>query len=451
MSKVTKVHRLLCLVFLVPAVSSLIISSVYAGKKKFKTVSFDTPLLPSIVKVEPNKLHLTFRQNKYMKTPNFKIEGTIPLKAPTIVRELMNPLMMNPYPEVTNVNIGDLDAIPEANQHVTYDDTIGQPVFAEPPKPLLTLGATWKPKEPMEIGRVVAQSRYPTHHIARRETEEFHNRFDMRPNTRPNFESQNFDYQPTVGRGPQHQYMQGSPSYYGNYYNPNIGDQQSGPALDSTASMQSMQSMQSMPSMPSTIYPFQYPQSQFNAGPQLYHSNSDMTASPSSYGPPKYENLFKASNHQSNKWIPIQSSPAPAIPQALHSNFNSNFNVNKKLNIGEHYNPSASYVSEKMVEKPTYDPDEAEPDEGSINFSISGPHGGEEVPVGYGEKVKAMHEELKDHPEHLPPGLSAEQLSKYYSQHTFTDALKSSYGYKPAFGPLGFLKSKLKSWKNILA
>lgn len=437
MSKVTKVHRLLCLLFVVPAVSPLIISSVYAGRKKFKTFSFDTPLLPSIVKVEPNKLHLTFRQNKYLKTPNFKIEGTIPLKAPTIVRELMKVDPTNP--KVTSINFGDLDAIPEANQHVTYDDTINQPVFVEPPKPLLSVGAHWKPmsESPTEFGRVLPRNPFPSHHLSRRESQNFFNRFD--PNATPNFANHNLDFQTSnhPSSGAQYQYMQTSPNLYGNYFNSNSGHRQPSYPIQSSAAQDSIASMPFSP---------QFPTPQHTISSQAYPP-SDMTASPSSYGPPKFESAFNPSNHQSNKWIPIESSPSPSSPIPV----TSHFNAQKKLNIGEHYNPSASYLSEKMVEKPTYDPEEAEPDEGSISFSISGPHGGEEVPVGYGEKVKAMHDELKEHPEHLPPGLNAEQLSKYYSHHTFTDALKSNYGFKPAFGPLGFLKSKLKSWKNILS
>ena len=150
-----------------------------------------------------------------------------------------------------------------------------------------------------------------------------------------------------------------------------------------------------------------------------------MTASSSSFAPPKYER-FNPSNHQNNKWIPIITNKPSVTPSTVSGHSNSLIDQNqKKVNIGEHYNPSASYVDEKMVEKPTYDPEETEPDEGSINFSISGPHGGEEVPAGYEAMIKQMHEELKDNPHHIPPGLDMSQVAKYYSHHTFTQSFEN--------------------------
>ncbi|CAG2173961.1 unnamed protein product, partial [Oppiella nova] len=134
--KPSTIARLCLLIVFVPTVTSLIISSVYAGKKKFKTISFGHPFLPAIVKVQPNKFHLTFRQNKYLRTPQFKIEGTIPLKAPTVVKEILQP---DPYPKVTEYNFGDMgvikgDTAAVPDQQLAYDNTGNYPTYAEPPK-----------------------------------------------------------------------------------------------------------------------------------------------------------------------------------------------------------------------------------------------------------------------------------------------------------------------------
>jgi hypothetical protein len=223
---------------------------------------------------------------------------------------------------------------------------------------------------------------------------------------------------------------------YQNYYNQNNGQQYSGDQNMGNNGYMSGQHQYS-PQPYQQFYP-------------NYQTNFDMSASPSSYAPVKHEGTFTPSNQQSNRWVPIDRPSAPAVvPQNPSAGYSSESNSNRKLNIGEHYNPSASYVDETVVEKPTYDPD-AEPDEGSVSFSISGPHGGEEVPAGYEQQIKQMHEALKDEPHHLPPGLDLTQLSKYYTHHTFTDPLKNNYGYKAAFGPLGFLKNKLKSWSKFI-
>ena len=439
--------RLFVLLFLVPTVSSLIISSVYAGKKKFKTFSFGTPLLPTIVKVEPNKLHLTFRQYKYLRTPQFKIEGTLPLKAPTIIKEVFKP---DPNPEVVEYNFGDMGAIPEANQHVTYDDTQNVPVFVEPPKettPQMPSPSGWQPivnRNPIEF--TDHSNYFPTHHRVRRFANHYNNRFEanrMIPsfNGFPrNYES--FETPHHYPIGPQNSDPYPSSTNYQNFFNPNVGPYPGNTNLENSAPIAN--------SYPNFFTAQSHSPHQFKH--HSYNSGSDMTASSSSFGPPKYERYFNPSNFQNNKWIPIDSPSVPPMTQSSDSGHSNGFvdQSQKKVNIGEHYNPSASYVNEKMVEKPTYDPDESEPDEGAISFSISGPHGGEEVPAGYEAKIKQMHEVLKEHPNHLPPGLDIHQLMRYYTHHTFTDPLKDSYGYKPAFGPLGFIKSKLKSWKNLL-
>lgn len=86
--KLVKFQRLFFSFVIIPATSALIITSVLAGKKKYKSYSFDTPLIPPLVKVEKNPFHMTFRTSRTMRMPEFKIEGELPLKAPHIIREL---------------------------------------------------------------------------------------------------------------------------------------------------------------------------------------------------------------------------------------------------------------------------------------------------------------------------------------------------------------------------
>lgn len=85
---------------LVSPVSSITITTVYAGKKKFKAYNLGIPFVPTLVKVKPNKLHLTVRQNRYIRPPSFKIEGSVPLKVPTIIMQ-----RPDPYAPVQEINI----------------------------------------------------------------------------------------------------------------------------------------------------------------------------------------------------------------------------------------------------------------------------------------------------------------------------------------------------------
>ena len=89
-------------------------------------------------------------------------------------------------------------ALPEANQHVHYDDSQNSPVFAEPPKdipivpqmPSIPSESTsdWKPinnRNPLEFGPIGSSNHFPTHHRFRRFAKEYDNRFD------PNFRGLN--------------------------------------------------------------------------------------------------------------------------------------------------------------------------------------------------------------------------------------------------------------------
>lgn len=85
---------------LVSPVTSITVTTVFAGKKKFKAYNLGIPFLPTLVKVKPNKFHFTVRQNRYIRPPSFKIEGSLPFKVPTIL--MPKP---DPYAPVQEINI----------------------------------------------------------------------------------------------------------------------------------------------------------------------------------------------------------------------------------------------------------------------------------------------------------------------------------------------------------
>lgn len=75
------VYRLIVILILFETAYSMIITSVYAGRKKFKTYSFDY-LLPPIVIEKPNKLQMSYNGHWTLKKPNFRIKFNMPIKLP---------------------------------------------------------------------------------------------------------------------------------------------------------------------------------------------------------------------------------------------------------------------------------------------------------------------------------------------------------------------------------
>lgn len=71
--------------------SAITITKIFAGKKKFKTYSLGLSFLPTLVKIKPNRFHFTVRQNQYIRPAKFKMDGSLPLKIPTIVMPKRNP------------------------------------------------------------------------------------------------------------------------------------------------------------------------------------------------------------------------------------------------------------------------------------------------------------------------------------------------------------------------
>ncbi|KAI1291938.1 hypothetical protein HDE_07513 [Halotydeus destructor] len=79
----SKLIQLSFLLILVPnLIQSMIMTSVYGGRKKFKTISFDfLPFLPPLVYEKPHKLAFAYRGHYTIKPPNFKFKLNIPVPA----------------------------------------------------------------------------------------------------------------------------------------------------------------------------------------------------------------------------------------------------------------------------------------------------------------------------------------------------------------------------------
>lgn len=78
---ISHLYQLLIFTIFLQSTCSIIITSVYAGRKKFKTFSFDF-LLPPIVLEKANKLGFSFNGHWRLQKPNFKIKFNMPLKFP---------------------------------------------------------------------------------------------------------------------------------------------------------------------------------------------------------------------------------------------------------------------------------------------------------------------------------------------------------------------------------
>lgn len=79
--KVSLVHLLILLTFLPEWHDCLIITSVLAGDKKFKTISFDTKFLKPLT-FEKEMPLTEFRRHRTMRPPKFDIDVNIPIRLP---------------------------------------------------------------------------------------------------------------------------------------------------------------------------------------------------------------------------------------------------------------------------------------------------------------------------------------------------------------------------------
>lgn len=79
--KISLVCLLMLLTFLPEQYEGLIITSVIAGDKKFKTISFDTKFLKPL-KFEKEMPLTEFRRHRTMRPPKFDIDVNIPIKLP---------------------------------------------------------------------------------------------------------------------------------------------------------------------------------------------------------------------------------------------------------------------------------------------------------------------------------------------------------------------------------
>lgn len=79
--KVVLIHSLMLLASWPMVSDSLIITSVIAGDKKFKTISFDTKLLKPLT-FEKELPNTEFRRHRTLRPPKFDIDVNIPIKLP---------------------------------------------------------------------------------------------------------------------------------------------------------------------------------------------------------------------------------------------------------------------------------------------------------------------------------------------------------------------------------
>ncbi|KAH9522235.1 hypothetical protein DERF_005826 [Dermatophagoides farinae] len=127
--------------------SPITITKILAGKKKFKTYSLGISFLPTLVKVKPNKLHLTIRQNQYIRPKKFKMDGSLPLKVPTILMAKRNPYAEPPKDVVINADIA---LGPEKySKKPSYGYASSSAAAASEPEPIIETIPSSQPQQPL--------------------------------------------------------------------------------------------------------------------------------------------------------------------------------------------------------------------------------------------------------------------------------------------------------------
>ena len=461
-----------------------------------------------MVKVKPNKFHFTFRSNNYKRPPKFKLEGSVPLKVPTIL--MPKP---DPYEPVQDINInadlslatdrdkggkhyakGTDDQLYAASEHqkqtepeVKSNDVPFSPQHPQPPppfSPMMMMGSETSPfhfnPEMMKSGLIPPPPLPPL-------DPELMSMIPpppppplppippphgMHPMFQPFLPIPNTDTTNSNELSPDvHKRVKRSLNLREPYHHHVNFKQNQNPPLP-------------LPPPPMIRNPRGYP----------FVPPHRMMAPPLLTPPPPP--------------IPLGLFPPPMNPTCVHcvrseltpqeqfieseSMLNPNVvqNPNKngdhqqkstpmKINIGEHYDPQMVYMDESLV--PNFEdinsPDDtinmAEnapepqsesyrvnsyqknnyqtahddgPDDFRINFSISGIHGGPMVPKGYGRDIEQYNEQIKNY-DIIPIGLDQKQLYNYYLGHTFTQPLKiKQFGYSKMKKPVVF--KKIFGWKK---
>ena len=461
----------------IPIANSLIITSVMAGDKKYKSYSFESKFIPPFVKVEPNKFHMAFHKTKNLRMPEFQIEGNLPLRIPTVLKEeqrmkaYVNPgdsysdnsyAASNPEPQTAPINMNgqfqQLQNVPiningQQFQKINQDQQQQEsnpPSFVVPQE-FLPLQSNLNSPVPLPIENQQIRKM---------------GLFNKRQEFNPQFQS----------------FMQPPKVQIGQYYLPI----QINPSMIRQFQMAShlMENGRIKPSMnkqPLKIEQPKFEQPKFEQ-PKFEQPKFEQPK----FEQPKYEKVIINSPPEKNTWIPIVDSNRNAnmnypnnnyqqnyqneqnnnynptnnyqtnnLQQPNDMEFSSNETPQKKINIGEYVHrdqrpqevpedseeaqesqeseqsASSAQESQNYQQSVKYD---NEPGDGSISFTITGPHGGQPAPPYYHQNLRDYEEQAKNYPDRMPQGLSPESLYRYYTDHTFTNVLKNDYGYDAKVG-----------------
>lgn len=467
-------------------VESITITTVYAGKKKFKSYSLGIKFLPTLVKVKPNRLALSFRQSRYIRPPKFKIEGSIPFKIPTIIMERPDP---NAKPQIININKtiklgvdkdqsdgGDYKAA-GTNEQKQMQEAPSEEMYSSQSSP------DHQQHEPLLDG----------HGEQLPQTEPGHMPFF--PPSMPHFLPPSFPMVPPMMPlfGPN------MPNSLSSFTNHDLMSAQAFP-LDQFKARSHTRTKRSLnlkepyhhylnpfpqfrshaspsPQMEPLHRPFGFPQYAPVRGPfppprSLYMAQRPMWPLPWQSGSMEKQDLNSPEQQQfvMNEAAPIEPVASSVVTheESLVEPKDQRSIVPMKINIGEHYNPNQVYMDESIMpnledvplidpvslgepiveesmnheqyyHKPAYKEKDTGPDDFRVDFNFSGVHGGPLVPLGTGDDIEQFYRHLKKFEgNNLPVGLPPEQISKYYRAHTFTNGI---HAYKVT--PVKVIKAKL--------
>ncbi|UXI19699.1 B-type allatostatin [Sarcoptes scabiei] len=352
---------------------SITVTKILAGKKKFKTFSLGLSFLPTLVKVKPNKFHFTIRQNQYVRPKKFKMDGSLPLKIPTIMMP-----KRNPYEPIQDIDIdADLSIGADSAHQMSYDNVAGASE---------SIGVTETENElkmPVE-----SENFSPNRHHSENYRNSISNRREMLNDLSMEPIGQQFFAPPSPFHLDRNDLLIRKFSKENKESDCEEISKRSEKSFSPEISLQISDPADS--NLEESITKSSHLPMKINIGE---HYDPSIIYMDEQSDPEDEDDRFKISPNQEKSW-----ETDPLLDQDQSESINYYRRKPKKKDYG--------------------------PDDIRIDFNLSGPHGGPKVPYGFGDDQDQLNRQLNRIQQHLPIGLHSKQYYNYYLRHNFGQQLK---------------------------
>lgn len=349
--------------------SAITITKIFAGKKKFKTYSLGLSFLPTLVKVKPNRFHFTVRQNQYIRPAKFKMDGSLPLKIPTIVMP-----KRDPYAPVQDIELN-------------ADLSIG----ADNYKKSKTYYSAASNVQPIMVDNSPAMSNTQ---LQVSESQQV-NQFGAVVQANPYIQSESST--PTISVPLSLPLMNNNVKRSSNFHVP----WKSVMALKRTAINDRQLSLDLTEMGTTDEIPAQHQPMKINIGehydPNMIYVDEQLSS----------EEPIMAMNNQQ-----ISRTPLPQIDP-------NGDDDNEDMDISDMDSAMAESVGyySKYYDKKKYKNDG--PDDIRVEFSLTGPHGGPKVPYGFADDQDRFNKQLNKFQQSIPMGRYGRKIYNYYLRNTY--------------------------------